>query len=127
MRTDKILVIDDDPNSVREIKDIFEPIGYEVCFALDAEDGLKKIKSQRPNLILLDLVLPDQSGFKVAQEIKSDPRLKDIPIIAISLKRDDIDKHIAAKSGASEYFEKPVDYDKLTYTVKEILGKKGQD
>jgi CheY-like chemotaxis protein len=118
----KIMVIDDDPNNIREIRDVLEPRGYLVIFASDGPSGIEKIKNQGPDLILLDLVLPGQSGFKIAQEIRSIPVSKDIPIIAISLKREDIDKHIAAQSGIAEYVEKPINYDRLLYHIKDILG-----
>jgi CheY-like chemotaxis protein len=118
----KIMVIDDDPNNIREIRDVLEPKGYLVIFASDGQSGVEKIKNQMPDLILLDLVLPGQSGFKIAQEIRALPESKDIPIIAISLKREDIDKHIAAHSGIAEYVEKPINYDRLLYHIKDILG-----
>lgn len=118
----KIMVIDDDPNNIREIRDFLEPRGYLVVFAADGQSGIEKIKNLKPDLILLDLVLPGQSGFKIAQEICATPESKDIPIIAISLKREDIDKHIAAHSGIAEYVEKPIDYERLLYHIKDILG-----
>ncbi len=116
------MIIDDDPNNIREIKDVLEPRGYLVVFAGDGQSGVEKIKNHKPDLILLDLVLPGQSGFKIAQEIRATLESKDIPIIAISLKREDIDKHIAAHSGIAEYVEKPIDYAKLLYHIKDILG-----
>jgi len=118
----KIMVIDDDPNNIREIRDVLEPRGYLVVFASDGQSGVEKIKNHRPDIILLDLVLPGQSGFKIAQEIRAMPGSQDIPIIAISLKREDIDKHIAAHSGIVEYVEKPINYDRLLYHIKDILG-----
>ncbi|MFA5156638.1 MAG: response regulator [Candidatus Omnitrophota bacterium] len=118
----RIIIIDDDPNNIREIKDMLEPKGYSVFFASDGPSGIEKIKNLKPDLLLLDLVLPGQSGFKIAQEIRALPEAKYIPIIAISLKREDIDKHIAAHSGIADYVEKPIDYQRLFYIIKDIIG-----
>lgn len=124
MQTKTILIIDDDQNVIRQIKDFLEleQIGYKVAFANDGESGFKKIKESKPDLILLDLVLPGQSGFKIAQGIKAIPESADIPIIAISLKTEDIDKHVALKCGAVEYIEKPIDLDKLIFSIRDILN-----
>jgi len=117
----RILIIDDDQNVIRSIKDILEKWEYEIFFSNDGDSGFDKINLVKPDLILLDLVLPEQSGFKVAQKIKASPRFTDIPIIAISLKTEDIDKHIAVKSGISDYLEKPLDLDRLLHSVKNLI------
>jgi DNA-binding response OmpR family regulator len=125
MEKKTVLIIDDDHNVVRDIKDFLEleQLGYKVISAFDGETGLKRAQEIKPDLILLDLVLPGHSGFKIAQEIKALPECVNIPIIAISLKREDIDKHVALKSGAAEYIEKPIDHDKLLFHLQDILGK----
>lgn len=122
MEKKRIFIIDDDRNSVVAIKDLLQKAGYEVFFAYDGEDGLRKMLRARPHAVLLDLVLPDQSGFKIAQDIKAIAEFADIPIIAISLKNEDIDKHIAAKSGIAGYVEKPIDNKNLLYSIKEALN-----
>lgn len=124
MEIKTILIIDDDQNVIREIKDFLEleQVGYKVVFSCDGETGLKKAKDALPDLILLDLVLPGQSGFKIAQGIKAMPECADIPIIAISLKTEEIDKHVALKCGAVEYIEKPIDLDKLMFSIRDILN-----
>jgi DNA-binding response OmpR family regulator len=119
----KVLVIDDDPDTANFIKNVLDQAGYEVYIALRGQEGMELLKKVRPELILLDLVLPDQSGFQVGQKIKSVSRYKDIPIIAISLKKDDIDKHIAAKSGFLAYLEKPLDSAALLFQVADIFKK----
>jgi two-component system phosphate regulon response regulator PhoB len=117
-----VYIIDDDRNIVRALKEILEKEGFVVFSSENGEEGIARIKEIKPELILLDLVLPDQSGFKIAQEIKSIPQCRDIPIIAISLKKEDVDKHIAAMSGIADYLEKPLDYQRLLFVMKNILG-----
>ncbi|RJO65245.1 MAG: response regulator [Candidatus Omnitrophota bacterium] len=117
----RILIIDDEPDIIRKAKYALEEAGYDIWLAQDGLSGLDKLKKFKPDLILLDLVLPDQSGFKVAQEIKSRDEYRHIPIVAISLKKDEIDKHVAAKSGIVEYVEKPIDIQRLLYCISDIL------
>jgi len=118
----KILIIDDDYNVVKKTKEELIKIGYEIIVAYSGQEGIDKLKEIKPDCILLDLVLPDESGFKVAQEIKALPEFTDTPIIATSLKHEEIDKHIAAKSGITVYVEKPIDYARLLFDIKDVLG-----
>ena len=119
----KILIIDDDYNIAKKSKEELLKAGYAVIIAYDAKSGLEKFKAEKPDCLLLDLVLPDDSGFKVAQEIRNLIEFIDIPIIATSLKHEDIDKHIAAKSGITVYVEKPLDYPRLLFHIKDVLNK----
>jgi DNA-binding response OmpR family regulator len=118
----KILIIDDDYNIVKKSKEELLKAGYIVVVAFNAKEGINKLKEERPDCVLLDLVLPDESGFKVAQDIKSLPEFINTPIIATSLKHEEVDKHIAAKSGITVYVEKPIDYTRLLFDIKDVLG-----
>ncbi len=118
----KILIVDDDYNIAKENKEALLKAGYQVVTAYSAKEGIEKLKAEKPDCVLLDLVLPDESGFKVAQDIKSLPEFIDTPIIATSLKHEEIDKHIAAKSGITVYVEKPIDYQRLLFDIKDVLG-----
>lgn len=118
----KILIIDDDYNITKKSKEELVKAGHEIVIAYSAKEGIEKLQVEKPDCILLDLVLPDESGFKVAQDIRSLPEFADIPIIATSLKHEAIDKHIAAKSGITVYIEKPLDYPRLLFDIKDVLG-----
>jgi len=117
----KILIIDDDYNIVKKTKEELLNAGYEVILAYNAKEGIAQLNTTKPDCILLDLVLPDESGFKVAQDIRSIPEFAETPIIATSLKHEEIDKHIAAKSGITVYVEKPIDYARLLFDIKDVL------
>jgi len=119
----KILIVDDDYNIVKKSREELLKAGYTVVAAFTAKEGLEKLKEEKPDCVLLDLVLPDNSGFKVAQDIRSLPDFSDIPIIATSLKHEEVDKHVAAKSGITVYVEKPIDYARLLFDIKDVLGK----
>lgn len=118
----KVLIIDDDYNIAKKSKEELVKAGYEVVIAYSAKEGIEKLQVEKPDCVLLDLVLPDESGFKVAQDIKSLPEFIDTPIIATSLKHEEIDKHIAAKSGITVYVEKPIDYQRLLFDIKDVLS-----
>jgi len=118
----RILIIDDDYNGAKEIKEVLGENGFEAVCAYNSEEGFARLKESFFDLILLDLVLPDASGFKIAQKIKENPGYRKIPIIAISLKRENIDKHIASKVGIIDYLEKPLEPAKLLFRIKDILN-----
>lgn len=117
-----ILIIDDDYNGAKTIKETLQNNGFNVLYAYNEEEGLRQLEKTIPDIILLDLVLPGKSGFKIAQDIKTNPKYAHIPLIAISLKKEDIDKHIASKSGFIAYIEKPISINRLLYTIKDILN-----
>lgn len=118
----KILIIDDEPDILKTMKYNLEFEGYEVFSAQDGEEGLKKIKQALPDLVLLDLKMPGKNGFQIAKEIKSQKEYGDIPIIVLSALKDEASKYIAAKGGAVEFIEKPVDIEKLKFYIKDILN-----
>lgn len=117
----RILIIDDDQAIAADMREILTASGYDVYAAVDGQEGIGMLKRIRPQLVLLDLVLPDLSGFQVAQKIKSIRKYRDIPLVAVSLKKDAIDKHIAAKSGFLAYIEKPIDTQILLFQVNDIF------
>jgi two-component system alkaline phosphatase synthesis response regulator PhoP/two-component system response regulator VicR len=117
----KILIIEDEPEIIKGTPELLKEAGYLVWMANNAQEAMEKLEAFNPDLILMDLVLPDQSGFRIAQKIKSLSKYRHIPIIAVSLKTEPIDKHIALKSGIVEYIEKPVDNGRLLYHIRDIL------
>lgn len=118
----KILVIDDDPAVVETVRTVLDKQGYNVYSSNTAEGVLDKLKQINPDLIILDLLLQGESGFKVAKEIQSSIKYQNIPIIVVSLRKDQIDKRVAALSGAMEYLEKPIDVEELLFHVNDILS-----
>lgn len=118
----RILIIEDEADILKTTQYALEFEGYEVSTAKDGEEGLKKIETVKPDLLLLDLRLPGKSGFQVAREVKEDWRYKDIPIIVFSAMTDEASKYIAAKNKAIGFIEKPIDLDKLTSQIKDALA-----
>ena len=114
-----LLVIDDDPLAHDLVKRKLGAESYNIISALDGADGLVKARSQRPDLILLDILMPGKDGWAVLAELRADADLSDIPIIVISMLDDD---QSATALGASAYMTKPVDRDRLVGNIQAIFG-----
>ncbi len=120
----KICIIEDEPALLEMYKVKFEAEGYDVYVAADGIDGLKVIKEKMPDLVLLDLVMPKMNGFKVLDELRSDPKTKDLLIYVFSNlgQSDEIDQGL--KEGADGYFVKSnLTPTELARKVKIILAK----
>lgn len=128
MRGKKILVIDDEPDMVTLYTTILEEKGYSVFGVNSAEEGLETLKQNRPDLILLDLVMPEKTGINLFRDLKKDERYKDIPIVLITGIKDVMGgDHKKFFEGLrtrvpAAYLEKPVDPKALLKTVNDILG-----
>jgi len=129
-----ILIADDDIDVVTFVSTVLEKSGYKVISAKDGEEALEKIKANRPDLIILDILMPKQSGIKLYRELKTDQSLKDIPVVILSgiSKRTFLRSQEALTEFGGEavpepevYIEKPVEADDLAQTVSEVLGRKG--
>lgn len=118
---ERILIIDDEENIVELLKFNLELNNYEVDFAYDGKTGMQKIKDWKPELILLDIMLPEVDGITISQVIKKDELLKDIPIIMMTAKSQDSDKFIGFESGADDYVTKPFVVKELIYRIKAVL------
>lgn len=122
----KILLIEDDPFLSSLLKNRLQKEGFEVFLAKDGEEGLNLIKSTKPQLILLDIILPKKSGFEVMEEIRSDPEIQvlEVPIIIISNLGQPEDVSRGQELGAIEYFIKAkTSIDELVQKIKEFIEK----
>lgn len=102
-----ILVVDDDPLVVKILKEPLERVGYKVNVARQGLEALQRVKEQRPDLIILDILMPLMDGFKVARFLKFDKRYKDIPIIVLTSRATEGERKMGEKVGANEYLYKP--------------------
>ncbi|MFC1501340.1 response regulator transcription factor [Elusimicrobiota bacterium] len=120
----RILVIDDDPEILVLLKTYLETEGYEVIQSDNGAEGLEKAHSEMPDLIILDLVLPDIDGLKICRRLKSDNKYKNIPILVLSALDDQKHKMEGFESDADDYETKPFEKDGLIKRVKKLLTKK---
>lgn len=117
----RILVVDDELDMVQLIQARLEAQGYEVLAAYDGEEGLEKAHSEKPDLILLDLMLPKMDGYKVCGLLKRDTRYAKIPIVIFTARAQKQDEELSLECGADAYLTKPFDAPVLLGKIQELL------
>ena len=117
-----VLIVDDDPSIVRALKAILERHGCRTCVAMDGREALQKIDEKKPDLIILDLWLPEVPGEMVCKVIKRNEKFKDIPVIMVTAKCTEVDRIIGRVIGADYYVNKPFDAMALLKLVQDALG-----
>jgi CheY-like chemotaxis protein/MinD-like ATPase involved in chromosome partitioning or flagellar assembly len=120
---DKLLLVDDEADTLRLVSLMLERQGYEVIAAEDGRAALEKVQSEKPDLILLDVMMPDMDGFAVARELRKDPAYEDIPIIMFTAKTQVEDKITGLEAGADVYLTKPTQPRELFAQVKAVLAR----
>ena len=118
---ERVLVVDDDPDIARFVEVNLRTYGYEVHVASDGLEALDKAHELRPELILLDVMMPKMDGFEVAQRLRSDPRSRNVSIIMLTAKAMSADKVLGLTAGADDYIIKPFDPIELVARVKGVL------
>ncbi|NLF55844.1 MAG: response regulator [Thauera phenolivorans] len=117
----KILIADDEPNIVISLEFLMKREGFDVLIANDGDEAVQRIRGDRPDLVLLDVMMPKKSGFEVCQEIKSDPALADIRILMLTAKGRDTEVAKGLALGADAYMTKPFATKELVERVRELL------
>ena len=126
MAGERILAVDDSATVLEMIKSVLVAEGYEVLTAADGAEGLDTARAERPDLILLDVMLPKLDGYRVCRLLKFDKNYRDIPIVMLTAKAEDAAVATGMRTGADQYLTKPVEPDTLLAVVaKEIERSKG--
>jgi len=127
----KVLNVEDDPDIRTFVSTVLEENGYTPIMAKDGEEGIKKLREEKPDLVILDILMPKQSGIKMYHDLKTDESLKDIPVVMLSgvSRRTFLRSQAALTEFGDEtvpepqaYLEKPVEPEDLAETLKKILG-----
>jgi two-component system alkaline phosphatase synthesis response regulator PhoP len=121
MATQRILIVDDDKEVVRLMRAYLEQAGYEVFVAYDGETAVHNLRREKPDLLLLDLMLPDRDGWDITRLVRSDPTLANIPIIMLTARVDTNDKIVGLEIGADDYITKPYDPREVVARVRARL------
>lgn len=119
----RILIIDDEEDILNLLRFRLEANNYEVASALDGQEGLNKARSMKPNLIILDLMLPKLDGYKICRMLKFDESYKDIPIIMFTARAQKNDEELGMEVGADAYITKPFESEVLLNKMRELLEK----
>ena len=118
----RVMIVDDERDLVETLTYRLEASGYAVLTAHDGEEGLEKAREEKPDLILLDVMMPKMDGYHVCRLLKFDEELKDIPIIMLTARGQEQDKKTGTDSGANDYVTKPFESTDLLKKIKEYLG-----
>jgi twitching motility two-component system response regulator PilH len=118
MAIQKVLVVDDSKTELMFMTDLLQKNGFAVKTAENAEDAFRRLAEEKPDLILMDVVMPGQNGFQLTRAITRDPRFTDVPVIMCTSKNQETDKVWGMRQGARDYIVKPVDADELVSKIR---------
>jgi len=117
----RILVVDDEPGIVKTIRLRLKAKQFDVVTGSNGEEALKGVKENKPDLVILDVMMPPPNGFQVCRTLKDDPEFKSIPIILLTAKATESDKFWGTESGADAYITKPYNHEELIAKINELL------
>ena len=117
-----VLIIDDSPTEMSHLTGIMKKAGYTISSATSGEEGLAKAQKEKPELILLDVIMGGKNGFVICRELKKDPSTKDSKVIICSTKGQESDVFWGIKQGADGYLAKPFGEDQLLNEIKKVFS-----
>ncbi len=117
----KILVVDDSPTEVFQFKGMLEKVGHEVITAENGRDGVAMAFDDQPDIVLMDIVMPDMNGFQATRQLSRSEQTSHIPVIIVSSKDQDTDKVWGERQGAKAYITKPVDEEELVTLINSLI------
>lgn len=121
---ERILLVDDEPDLIELLRVNLDQQGYTVESAENGREALAAIRRNPPDLMILDLMLPDVSGTEIFRQVRADPRLSGIPIIMLTAKADEVDRVVGLELGADDYVTKPFSPRELTLRVRAVLRRR---
>ena len=119
---DTVLIVDDSPTEMHVLRGILQKGGYRVITAVDGESGVAQAEHSKPDLILMDVVMPGLNGFQATRQLSRNPDTSEIPIIMVTTKAQETDRAWGLRQGAREYVVKPVGAGELLKKIKSILN-----
>ena len=127
MTEKRILIVDEDSLSLQEIASLLGKNGFDIITATDGLTGLKRARSEEPDAVLLDAMLPVVNGYQVCRLYKFDDRFRSVPLVLMSVKGTEEDKALSGEIGADYYLTKPVDPDELMRIINKIFKKEDEE
>jgi twitching motility two-component system response regulator PilH len=118
----RILIVDDSPSQLLGIQRIVEKLGHETLTAEDGAAGVELARSALPDLILMDVVMPNLNGFQATRTLSRDPATRDIPVVLVTTKDQDTDRMWGMRQGARAYLTKPFSEAELAEVINRLLG-----
>ncbi|MCW2100244.1 MULTISPECIES: twitching motility response regulator PilH [Pseudomonas] len=118
----RILIVDDSPTEMFKLTGMLEKHGHVVLKAENGADGVALARQEKPDAVLMDIVMPGLNGFQATRQLSKDPETNHIPVIMVTTKDQETDMVWAKRQGAKAYITKPVDEDNLRLTLKNVLA-----
>ena len=118
----RVMVVDDSPTDVEHLRQMLQRAGYQVLQATSGKDAIDMIRTERPDCIVMDVVMPGVNGFQATRTLSRDPQTASIPIVVVSSKNQETDRLWALRQGAKEYVVKPVKERELIAKINSVLG-----
>jgi two-component system phosphate regulon response regulator PhoB len=116
-----VLIVDDERDLVRLVEFNLQQVGYETAAAYTGEEALQKVRHRVPDLVVLDLMLPDISGTEVCRQIKASPRTRQVPVLMLTARTDEVDRVVGFEVGADDFVTKPFSVRELVLRIRAIL------
>lgn len=118
----RILIVDDSPTEVKKMSSLLEKYQHDVLSADNGADGVAKARAEKPDLVLMDVVMPGLNGFQATRQLTRSPETQHIPVVIVTTKDQETDRVWGTRQGARGYLVKPVDEDQLISTINDLLS-----
>ncbi|MEQ1438564.1 response regulator [Fontimonas sp. SYSU GA230001] len=119
----RIMIVDDSPTDVENLRNLLTKAGHAVTDASSGEAAIPRVRTEKPDVIIMDVVMPGVNGFQATRTLSKDPATAHIPVIVVSSKNQETDRVWALRQGAKEYLVKPVKEADLLAKINAVLGK----
>ena len=116
----RVMIVEDEPNIVESLSFVFSREGWDVAAALDGDTAIDRLLSAPPDILVLDVMLPPHSGFEVLKRVRSEPGLRHLPVIVLTAKGQEKDRHTALRLGADAFVTKPFSNRDIVRQVREL-------
>lgn len=120
----RVMIVEDEPNIVESLSFVFSREGWQVTAALDGDTAIERLLSEPPDILVLDVMLPPHSGFEVLKRVRSEPGLKHLPVIVLTAKGQEKDRHTALRLGADAFVTKPFSNRDIVQQVRDLAASK---
>jgi DNA-binding response OmpR family regulator len=121
----RVMIVEDEPNIVESLSFVFSREGWQVAAALDGETAIERLLSEPPDVLVLDVMLPPLNGFEVLKRLRSEPSLKHLPVLVLTAKGQEKDRHTAMRLGADAFVTKPFSNRDIVQQVRALAGVEG--
>jgi two-component system phosphate regulon response regulator PhoB len=127
MTKDTVIIVEDEEDILQLLEYNFQNAGFATVLSRDGHDALAKIRRQRPDLVVLDIMLPGLDGFEVCRQIKRDPKVSQVPVIMLTARGEEVDRIVGLELGADDYVVKPFSPRELILRARAVLKRAGQE